>query len=68
MLREWTCHVDYQEVLRFRLTNHLFNQRSRVIALYKSISKLYLLNLDTLLPVVKPLYPKLGVQPKISKV
>ena len=40
--------------------------RSRVIALDKSIAKLYLLNLDPLLPDVKPLYPNLGRAAKKS--
>lgn len=39
---------------------HYEMQRSRLVALDKSISKLYLLNLDNLLPVIKPLYPDFG--------
>lgn len=35
-------------------------QRSRLAKLNKSISKLFLLNLDNLLPVLKPLYPCFG--------
>jgi len=35
-------------------------QRSRVVEIIKSISKLYLLNLDNPLPVIKPLYPDFG--------
>jgi len=60
MLREWISHADYQEKLRLKMLFHWETQRSRVVALDKSISKLYLLNLDPLLPVVKPLYPDLG--------
>ena len=60
MLREWTAHAVYQEGLKIRLVDHFFCQKSRVVALDKSISKLYLLNLDPLLPVVKPLYPEIG--------
>ncbi len=66
MLRKWVLHNDYQEQLRLRVINHLFMQGSRVIALDKSIAKLYLLNLDPLLPVVKPLYPDLG-RPAINQ-
>lgn len=60
MLREWIPHADYQEKLRLKMLIHCEMQRSRVVAYDKSISKLYLLNLDPLLPVVKPLYPDLG--------
>jgi len=60
MLREWIWHADYQKVLLLKLIDHFFNQRSRVVLLDKAISKLYLLNLDPLLPVVKPLYTDLG--------
>jgi len=35
-------------------------QRSRVVDLNRSVSRLYLLNLDNLLPVIKPLYPDFG--------
>ena len=35
-------------------------QKNRLIQYSKSISKLYLLNLDSLLPVIKPLYSGLG--------
>lgn len=44
-------------------TRHLIPneiQRSRVVALDKVISKLYLLNLDNLFPIIKPLYSDLG--------
>ena len=60
MLREWVPHVQYQEKLCLKMLKHLVIQGSRVAALDKSIAKLYLLNLDPLLPVVKPLYPDLG--------
>jgi len=60
MLREWIPHADYQEKLYLKMLPHWVMQRSRVAALDKSISKLYLLNMDPLLPVVKPLYPDLG--------
>ncbi|UZQ49569.1 hypothetical protein [Clostridium kluyveri] len=60
MLRDWNLHSKYQEQLRLKLILHYEMQRSRVVALDKSISKLYLLNLDNLLPVIKPLYSDLG--------
>ncbi|WP_094545899.1 hypothetical protein [Petroclostridium xylanilyticum] len=60
MLRDWTPHCNYQEKLRLKMLLYYETQRSRLVALDKSISKLYLLNLDNLLPVVKPLYPDSG--------
>lgn len=60
MLRDWTPHIEYQEKLYLKMLLHYEIQRSRLVALDKSISKLYLLNLDNLLPVIKPLYPDFG--------
>ncbi|UZQ51245.1 hypothetical protein [Clostridium kluyveri] len=60
MLRDWNPHLKYQEQLCLKMILHYEMQRSRVAALDKSISKLYLLNLDNLLPVIKPLYSDLG--------
>ncbi|MDW7730782.1 MAG: hypothetical protein SCJ94_12410, partial [Bacillota bacterium] len=60
MLQKWVFHVEYQEKLLQKMFYHHVTQKSRVAALDKSIAKLYLLDLDPLLPVVKPLYPGLG--------
>ena len=60
MLGDWQLHKDYQESLKLKLLFHQEMQRSRLVSLDKSISKLYLLNLDNLLPIVKPLYPNFG--------
>lgn len=60
MLRDWIPHSKYQEMLYLKMIPHYIIQRSRLVSLDKSISKLYLLNLDSLLPVIKPLYPDLG--------
>ena len=60
MLRNWGSHSKYQEKLYFNMLVQYEIQRSRVVNLNKSISKLYLLNLDNLLPVIKPLYPDFG--------
>jgi len=60
MLRNWQSHSDYQKHLLQRLSVHAQKERSRLILLDKAISKLYLLNLDNLLPIVKPLYPNSG--------
>lgn len=60
MLRDWTPHEKYQEQLYLKMLLHYEMQKSRLVALDKSISKLYLLNLDSLLPVIKPLYSDFG--------
>jgi len=60
MLRNLQLHKDYQNILRHKLMIHLQMERSRVKSLDKAITKLYLLDLDNLLPIVKPLYSDLG--------
>jgi hypothetical protein len=60
MLQHWNSHESYQFNLRLKLITHFFTQKSRVNKLDKSISKLYLLNLDSLLSVIKPLYSDFG--------
>jgi len=60
MLRDWPLHSDYQNTLYLKMLLYYETQRSRLVKLDKSISKLYLLNLDNLLPVIKPLYPDFG--------
>lgn len=47
---------EYQEQLYLKMLLHYEMQKSRLVALDSSISKLYLLNLDSLLPIIKPLY------------
>jgi hypothetical protein len=60
MLRDWPCHLLYQESLLLNLTFFFLTDRERVIELAHSISKLYLLNLDLLFPIIKPLYSNTG--------
>lgn len=60
MLRDWTPYSKYQERLCLKMLLHKQIQISSLVVLDKSISKLYLLNLNSLLPIVKPLYPDLG--------
>ena len=60
MLRDWPPHSKYQEELKIKLKLHREIQESRLNLLDKSISKLYLPNLDSLLHVIKPLYPDFG--------
>lgn len=60
MLRALPCHLLYQESLLLNLTLFFLTDRERVVELDKSISKLYLLNLDKLPPIIKPLYLNTG--------
>jgi len=60
MLRHWTSQLDYQHNLQLKLLLHYHTQKNRLIKLDKSISKLFLLNLDSLISVLKPLYPDFG--------
>jgi hypothetical protein len=60
MLGNLEKHCDYQKKLLLNLIFFLEIQRSRVVSMSKSISKLYLLDLDNLLPVIKPLYSNTG--------
>ncbi len=60
MLRNWEQHLEYQKKLEMHLIVAQAVQKNRLIQYSKSISKLYLLNLDSLLPVIKPLYSGLG--------
>jgi hypothetical protein len=60
MLRDWPCHQEYQTALLLNLTLFYLTDRERVVELEKSISKLYLLNLDKLFPIIKPLYSNTG--------
>jgi hypothetical protein len=60
MLCNWESHESYQEKLVLNLLLFHEIERSRVVELKKSLSKLYLLNLDNLLPIIKPLYSNFG--------
>lgn len=64
MLGNWESHNTYQEKLKLKVTHFYQTQRSRIIAMDKVISKLYLLDLDNLLPVVAPLYSLIGAPAK----
>lgn len=61
MLTKWTSHQDYLTRLRTEILNLPPDERSRLLKLYaNSLLKLSVLNLDPLLPVVKPLYTGFG--------
>lgn len=60
MLRNWLSHADYQKYLLSVLPDFLSIERDRVLKLEGSISKLYLLNLDKVRPVIEKLYSSTG--------
>jgi len=60
MLCNWETHKDYQKRLLLNLMLYSEIERSRVVSMDKSLSKLYLLDLDNLLPVIKPFYADTG--------
>ena len=60
MLCNWNSHESYQKKLSLELLLFCEIERSRVVSMDKSLSKLYLLDLDSLLPIIKPLYPDIG--------
>jgi len=64
MLRNFELHSHYQENLKLNLKHFWETDRDRVKDMNKSISKLYLLNLDPLLPIIKPLYSNTGCPAK----
>ncbi len=60
MLRNWELHEDYQNNLKLKLFIYSITQKSRLIEFDKTLSKVYLLNLDSLLNTIKPIYPDIG--------
>ena len=60
MLRNWESHKNYQKKLLLNLILFSEIEKSRLVSMDKSLSKLYLFNLDNLLTVVKPLYSDTG--------
>lgn len=60
MLKDWPTHQQYQKKLILQLISFCYTDRERVVALDKSISKLYHLDLDNLFPIILPLYSNTG--------
>ena len=60
MLCNWESHEDYQKKLLLNLRLFSEIEKSRVASMGKSLSKLYLFDLDNLLPIIKPLYSDTG--------
>jgi len=61
MLKKWTTHSEYLSHLDREIDSLSPHEKNRLFKLHQnSLLKLSLLNLDPLLPIVKPLYPELG--------
>jgi hypothetical protein len=60
MLRNLEYHSTYQDKLKRNLLTLWETDRGRIVEMGKSISKLYLLNLDNLHPIIIPLYSNTG--------
>ena len=60
MLTEWKSHKTFQKKLFLDLMLFYQTERSRVISMNKSLSKIYSLDLDSLLPIIKHLYSETG--------
>jgi hypothetical protein len=60
MLCYWEPHEDYQKRLLLNLILFSETERSRVVSMDNALTKLYLLNLDNLLPIIKHLYSDTG--------
>jgi hypothetical protein len=60
MLCNWESHDAYQKKLLLNLILFSETEKSRVVSMNKALSKLYLLNLDNLLSVIKYLYSDTG--------
>lgn len=60
MLRDWIPHDVYQKNLIFQLLCLLLTCGKRIIELKDSISKLFMLNLDLIYNILRPLYSNTG--------
>jgi hypothetical protein len=67
MLCNWESHENYQKKLLLNLILFCEIEKSRVASMAKSLSKLYLFDLDNLLPVIKHLYSDTGCPAKAQQ-
>ena len=64
MLGPWLLHQNYQQQLILKLLPHWFFDKGRLLQMESSILKLYHLDLDRILPIIKPLYSSTGAPSK----
>jgi hypothetical protein len=64
MLGYWRCHKEYQSYLIEKITPFYESDSSNVLQYEKALSKLYILDLDLLLPLLAPYYSVTGAPAK----
>ena len=64
MLGPWLSHREYQQQLILKLIPHYLFNKGRVIQMESTIMKLFHLDLDKALPIIKPLYSTTGAPAK----
>lgn len=60
MLGKWRCHADYQQYLVKNILPFYITQKASVEYYQTAFSKLYILDLDVLKPVLEPYYSHTG--------
>ena len=64
MLGSWLSHQEYQQQLILKLLPHWLFDSGRLFQMESSILRLYHLDLDKILPIIKPLYSNTGAPAK----
>jgi hypothetical protein len=64
MLGPWLLHQKYQQQLILKLIPHWFFDKGRILQMKNSILKLFHLDLDRILHIIKPLYSNTGAPSK----
>mgnify|MGYP007112224384 CR=1 FL=1 len=64
MLGPWLPHQMYQQQLILKLIPHWFFDKGRILQMKNSILKLFHLDLDRILHIIKPLYSNTGAPSK----
>jgi hypothetical protein len=64
MLGPWLPHHEYQQMLILKLIPHYLFNKGRVVQMEPTIMKLFHLDMDKVLPIIKPLYSATGAPAK----
>lgn len=64
MLNQWRSHKEYQSYLLEKILPFFESDKDNVLQYGKSLSKLYILDLDPLLPLLAPYYSLFGAPAK----
>ena len=60
LLGTWQLHADFQRQMVSMLSGFAFSTPRALLEYQKAISKLYIMNLDPLKPIISPLYSSIG--------